>query len=218
MASSQEPAWHALAHDSATPPELRVAICALLPTSGTHNRIPLTRALAADPAVSLSVRAKAAALLAEDLGEEGRSILRALAGPRTTDPEAHLAVAAAWDGLEVGDEAVACYRRVLESDAATAGQRVRAAEGLAAYRPVRNLAGQALETVLADHRAAVPARIDAAQALLSLGETAEAHLGLFRLARETGPTDAERERILDLLPPDLRACAPARTPGPAPHP
>ncbi|MGW1167122.1 trypsin-like peptidase domain-containing protein [Streptomyces sp. NPDC002550] len=209
---------HSLASDPTEPPELRVALCAFLPTSGAHNRIPLTRALATDPDVPPAVRAGAAALLTEDLGEEGRNVLRDLSGSHTTDPEAHLAAASAWDGLDVGNEAVAAYRRILESDSAAARHRVRAARGLAAYRPVRNLAEEALKTVLADTSAPVPDRVEAAGALLGLRETAEAHLGLFRLAREVGPSEAERDRILGLLPPDLRACAEARPLKPASPP
>ncbi|MGW0768892.1 trypsin-like peptidase domain-containing protein [Streptomyces sp. NPDC002676] len=197
-------AWYDLASDPTTPPELRVHIYELLPTSGAHNRIPLTRALAADPAVPLPVRARAAAFLVEDLGEEGRRILRALSNPHTTDPEAHLAAAAAWDKLDVGNEAVAAYRRVLDAEDSAAGHRVRAASGLAKYRPVRHVARRALTTALADPAAPAAARVEAAEALLTLRETAEAHLGLFRLAREPGLTEAERQRIQDLLPPDLR--------------
>ncbi|MEU2060646.1 trypsin-like peptidase domain-containing protein [Streptomyces sp. NPDC013455] len=201
--------WYPLAADPTTPPELSVRICESLPTSGAHNRIPLTRALAAGPAASLSVRAKAAALLAEDLGEEGRALLRALSNPRTTDPEAHLAAAAAWESLDVGNEVVAACRRVLDAGGATAGQRVRAAQALARYRPVRHLAVRALRDTLADPAAPVAARVEAAEALLTLRATADAHLGLFRLARETGPGEALRGRMLELLPPDLRACVEA---------
>ncbi|WP_225830019.1 serine protease [Streptomyces sp. NK08204] len=196
--------WYKLAADLATPHDLRSHICELLPASGVHNRIPLARTLAADPAAPLPARAQAAALLAEDLGEEGRAVLRALSNPDTTDPEAHLAAAAAWDELDVGNEAVAAYRRVLDAEGTAAGHRVRAASGMARYRPVRHVARRVLATVLGDSAAAAGVRIEAATALLTLRETAEAHLGLFRLAREPGLADAERNRIRELLPPDLR--------------
>lgn len=49
----------------------------------------------------------------------------------------------------------------------------------------------------------VATRIKAAEKLLTAHEYAEAHLGLFRLARTAEPTPAERERITALLPPDL---------------
>jgi hypothetical protein len=202
--------WSALAADPATPPDLRVRIFESLPTSGARSRVPLARALAADPAAPPSARARAAALLAQDLGEEGRTLLRALSGPDTTDPEAHLAVAAAWEQLDVGNEAVAACRRVLETDGTAAGYRVRAARALGRYRPVRHIALRALKDALADGAAPTPARVEAAEALLELRATAEAHLGLFRLAREAGPAEAWRDRILDLLPADLRPCAEAR--------
>ncbi|MEU2927991.1 hypothetical protein ABZ636_23530 [Streptomyces sp. NPDC007251] len=49
------------------------------------------------------------------------------------------------------------------------------------------------------------------RALLGLWESAAAHLGLFRVAQKTGAEDAERRRILELLPPDLRVCAQDRS-------
>ncbi|GAA2771863.1 hypothetical protein GCM10010521_57260 [Streptomyces rameus] len=201
--------WSALAADPATPPDLRVRIFGSLPTSGARSRVPLARALAADPAAPPSARARAAALLAQDLGEEGRTLLRALSHPDTTDPEAHLAVAAAWERLDVGNEVVAACRRVLDTDGTAAGYRVRAARTLGRYRPVRHIALRALKDALADGAAPRPARVEAAEALLGLRATAEAHLGLFRLAREPGPAEASRDRVLDLLPADLRACAEA---------
>ncbi|MGW7521952.1 hypothetical protein [Streptomyces sp. NPDC054783] len=130
------------------------------------DRIPFTRAPAADPGVPPAVRAKAAALLTEDLGEEGRNILRDLSGSHTAGPGAHLAAASAGDGLDVDNEAVAAYRRVLESESAKPPHRVRAAQGRAAYRPVHDLTREVLRAVPAVTSAPVPARVEAARALL----------------------------------------------------
>ncbi|MFE1338597.1 trypsin-like peptidase domain-containing protein [Streptomyces sp. NPDC058733] len=199
--------WYALAADARTPAELRVAVCALLPPLGPYNRIPLARRLASDLTVALDVRAKAAALLAEDLGEEGRRLLRDLAGPHTTDPEAHAAVAAAWEKLGIGAEAVAAFRRVLDDERSEARQRVEAAARLARWREARGQARTALLSVLYDEGAPLGVRIDAAERLLGLREEAEAHLGLLRLARSRTPGPQERERIARLLPDDLRGLA-----------
>ncbi|MFG2357271.1 transposase [Streptomyces sp. NPDC048521] len=49
-----------------------------------------------------------------------------------------------------GNEAVAAYRRALDTGGGKARHRVEAAEGLARYRPVRHVARQALRTVLGD--------------------------------------------------------------------
>ncbi|MGW9120284.1 trypsin-like peptidase domain-containing protein [Streptomyces sp. NPDC055663] len=219
---SSDGPWHALALDAGTPPELRVTICRCLPTSGAHNRIPIIRALATDPAVPVIVRATASALLADDLGEEGRRLLRELSGPHTTDPEAHLAVAAAWEELDVGREAVAACLRVLDDERAGepsyAHHRLAAAAKLTRWRSSRGRAVRALKDVLADGAAPVAVRIDAARRLISVPETAEAHLGLLRLAVGAEPDAEERARILELLPEDLRRLAgPGARPG-AGHP
>ncbi|MGW2106457.1 trypsin-like peptidase domain-containing protein [Streptomyces sp. NPDC001948] len=219
---SSDGPWHALALDAGTPPELRVTICKCLPTSGAHNRIPIIRALATDPAVPVTVRATASALLADDLGEEGRRLLRELSGPHTTDPEAHLAVAAAWEELDVGREAVAACLRVLDDERAGepsyAHHRLAAAAKLTRWRSSRGRAVRALKDVLADGAAPVAVRIDAARRLISVPETAEAHLGLLRLAVGAEPDAEERARILELLPADLRRLAgPGAGPG-AGHP
>lgn len=204
--------WYALATDEATPPELRAAICEYLPASGALNRIPVARTLAADPNCPVDVRAKAAALLAEDLGEEGRRVLGTLSGPGTTDPEAHLAAAAAWAKLDVGSEAEAACRRVLDGERVDARHRVRAAGALMKWRSARSRAKEALRSVLADPDASVAVRIEAAEKLVAAREPAEAHLGLLRLALAAEPSPRERSRITDLLPADLRAYADG-TPG-----
>ncbi|MFG2953859.1 trypsin-like peptidase domain-containing protein [Streptomyces sp. NPDC048291] len=197
--------WHAVASDASVPPELRVAICEHLPVSGAFNRIPLTRALTAEAAHPVGVRAQAAALLAEDLGEEGRQALLALSGPATTAPEAHLAAAAAWVKLDIGCEAEAACLRVLDDARATAHHRVRAAGELLRWRSARDAAKRTLRSVLSAPDAPVPVRIDAAERLLTARATADAHLGLLRLALEHTPTSGERSRITALLPADLRA-------------
>lgn len=199
--------WFALAADHATPPELRVEVCEYLPPSGALNRIPLARALASDPACPVQVRARAAALLAEDLGAEGRGVLLELSGPRTTDPEAHLAAAGAWTRLDVGSEAEAACRRVLDGERAHARHRVLAAGELMRWRSARGCAKEALRSVLTDRRVSVAVRIAAAHKLIAAREPAEAHLGLLRLALELEPGHGERAHVLDLLPADLRACA-----------
>ncbi|MEU0627292.1 hypothetical protein [Streptomyces sp. NPDC005989] len=72
--------------------------------------------------------------------------------------------------------------------------------------------------VPADGAAPVAVRIDAARRLISVPETAEAHLGLLRLAVGPAPDAEERARILELLPADLRRFAvPGAGPG-AGHP
>ncbi len=215
-----EEGWFALALDAETPVQLRVEICEVLPTSGEHNRIPLVRALAADAACPVDVRAKAAALLAEDVGEEGRRVLRDLSGPHTDDREADLAVGAAWDKLGIGDEAVSAYSRVLDDERTDARHRVTAAARLARWPAARGAARQALNAVLDDLRAPVSARIEAAENLIRVRASAEAHLGLLRLAVELEANGDERARVLELLPADLRTLA-ERAPTAAdetPHP
>ena len=197
--------WYVLARDGGTPPELRVAICEHLPSSGAHNRIPLTRSLATDTTCPVSVRAEAAALLSKDLGEEGRRLLQELSGPHTYDPEAHLAAAVAWEKLDVGGEAVAACRRVLDDEQADARHRVAAAVRLVKRHAERGLAKQALRAVLNEQEAPAAIRIEAAEHLIAVREPAEAHLGLLRLALEPAPSAEERSRALDLLPADLRA-------------
>jgi thioredoxin-like negative regulator of GroEL len=203
--------WHALAVAPATPPELRVTICKRLPSSGAHNRVPLARELATDTTAPVTVRAEAAVLLAEDLGEEGRRVLWELSGAHTTDPEAHLAAAAAWAELDVGREAVAACLRVLDDERPdtrpAAVHRVSAAVRLMKWRSSRGRAVRALRDVLGDGAAPVAVRIDAARHLLAVPEVAEAHLGLFRLAVGPEPDSGERARILELLPADLRRIA-----------
>ncbi|MFI5768789.1 trypsin-like peptidase domain-containing protein [Streptomyces sp. NPDC051658] len=207
--------WHTLARNPETPSELRVSICKFLATSGAHNRIPITRALVADPAAPVTARAKAAALLAEDLGEEGRGALRELSGAHTTDPEAHLAAVAAWEELDVGREAVAACLRVLDDERSGershARHRVAAAAKLARWRSSRGRAVRALKGVLGDGAAPVAVRIDAGRQLIAVSEVAEAHLGLLRLAASPEPDADERARIADLLPADLRRYAGAAT-------
>ncbi|MFF9819642.1 trypsin-like peptidase domain-containing protein [Streptomyces sp. NPDC014006] len=200
-------AWYPLAADRETPPALRVAVCAYLPALGAFSRVRLARDLASDPAVPLDARARAAALLAEDLGEEGRRLLRDLAGPHITNPAAHAAVAAAWEKLDIGTEAVAAYRRVLEGERAEAQLRVETAARLARWREARGTALRSLRAVLHDEGAPTDVRIDAAERLLALQEQAEAHLGLLRLARAGASGAAERQRVTDLLPDDLRDLA-----------
>ncbi|MGW1711749.1 trypsin-like peptidase domain-containing protein [Streptomyces sp. NPDC002156] len=207
--------WFALAANDGTAPELRAEICAYLPASGAFNRVPVARVLASDPACPVEVRARAAALLAEDLGEEGRLLLRALSGPHTTDPEAHLAVAAAWTKLDVGGEAEAACHRVLDSEEALARHRVLAAGELMRWRSARGRAKEVLRSVLADRGVPVAVRIEAAEKLIAVREPAEAHLGLLRLALGLEPSPGDRARILDLLPSDLRACAVRVPPDPA---
>ncbi|MFD0341788.1 NACHT domain-containing protein [Streptomyces sp. NPDC127117] len=203
--------WRVLARDPVTPPALRVTVCKFLPASGAHNRIPIARALVADTTAPVTVRAKAAALLAEDLGEEGRSALQELSGAHTTDPEAHLAAAAAWEDLDVGREAVAACLRVLDDKRPEARpaalHRVAAAAKLTRWRSSRGRAVQALKDVLGDGAAPVAVRIDAARHLIAVPEVAEAHLGLLRLAVGPQPDTEERARILELLPADLRRIA-----------
>ncbi|WP_327171790.1 hypothetical protein OG471_20215 [Streptomyces sp. NBC_01336] len=63
-----------------------------------------------------------------------------------------------------------------------------------------------------DRAARTPVRIDAAERLTSVAETAEAHLGLLRTATEAQTTDDARTRIGSLLPSDLRGWA-AASPG-----
>ncbi|MEU3843002.1 hypothetical protein AB0E88_23560 [Streptomyces sp. NPDC028635] len=137
--------------------------------------------------------------------EQGRRLLRDLSGPHTTDPAAHAAVAAAWEELDLGAEAVAAYRRVPEDERADARRRVGASARPARRREARGTARQILRAVLREARAPVGVRIDAAEHLPALREEAEAHLGLLRPAREDAPGEAERQRIADLLPDD---CAP----------
>ncbi|MGW1432924.1 trypsin-like peptidase domain-containing protein [Streptomyces sp. NPDC002431] len=209
---SDHASWHALAQVPGTPPELRVAVCEQLPTSGAYNRVPIARALAADPGTLVAARVQAAALLAEDLGEEGRNVLRELSGPHTTDPEAHLAAAAAWEKLDVGREAVAACLRVLDDGARGGGtvaarHRLAAAERLTRWHSSRARAVRALTELLGDGAAPVPVRIDAARQLIGAARTAEAHLGLLRLAAEPGPDVDERARVVELLPADLRRYA-----------
>ncbi len=199
--------WYALARDGSAPPELRAAICEFLPSSGAHNRIPLTRALAANTAYPARARAKAAALLAEDLGDEGRRILRNLSGPHTTDPEAHLAAASAWEKLHIGREAVAAYRHVLDDERADARHRLAAAGALAKWRTLRGRAVQTLKEILGDREAPVAVRVDAAEQLINIRESAEAHLGLLCLALQPELSTDERAHMVDLLPTDLRVCA-----------
>ncbi|MFF4545679.1 trypsin-like peptidase domain-containing protein [Streptomyces sp. NPDC001435] len=205
LGASLDESCHTLATEDTTPPELRVAICEHLPASGALNRIPVVRALAADTACPVDVRARAAALLAEDLGEQGRVVLRSLSGPGTTDPEAHLGVAAAWVKLDVGCEAEAAYRRVVEDGHAPARHRVLAADGLMRWRSARNRAREVLRSVLADQDVPVTVRIEAAEKLIAAHEPADAHVGLLRLAPAPEATPEERSRIADLLPADLRA-------------
>ncbi|MEU9947858.1 hypothetical protein [Streptomyces sp. NPDC047939] len=66
--------------------------------------------------------------------------------------------------------------------------------------------------MLGDRAAQTPVRIDAAERLMSVAETAEAHLGLLRMATEPQTTDDARARIGSLLPADLRGWA-APSPG-----
>ncbi|MGW3442389.1 trypsin-like peptidase domain-containing protein [Streptomyces sp. NPDC001076] len=197
--------WYPLAADAAVPPELRVAVCERLPASGAFNRVPLTRALAADTAHPVGVRAQAAALLTKDLGDEGRRILLGLSHPGTTDAEAHLAAASAWGELGIGCEAESACLRVLDDGQAGAQHRVRAAGELMRWRTARDVARRTLRSVLGASNSPVPVRIDAAQRLLAAHATADAHLGLLRLACEPAPTPAELSRIEALLPVDLRA-------------
>ncbi|MFD0318678.1 trypsin-like peptidase domain-containing protein [Streptomyces flavalbus] len=194
--------WYDLAADADVPPQLRVAICRSLPGSGAHNRIPLTRAIATDPSAPLQARAQAAVLLAEDLGEEGRRILHSLSSPDTTDPEAHLAAASAWEELDIGAEAVAAYRRVLDG-AAHPDARVTAATALTKYRAWRRPATRTLAAILNDPNTPTPTRLDAAEHLVTAHESAEAHLGLLRLTRAARLSPEDRARALRLLPPDL---------------
>ncbi|MGW2083864.1 trypsin-like peptidase domain-containing protein [Streptomyces sp. NPDC001880] len=203
--------WHALARTPETPPELRVAVCQWLPTSGAHNRIPIARALVADPATPVTARAQAAALLADDLGEEGRRALWELSGAHTTDPEAHLAAAAAWEELDVGREAVAACLRVLDDGECAARHRLAAATKLTRWRSSRGRAVRALKGLLGDGAAPVAVRVDAGRQLIAVSEVAEAHLGLLRLAAGPEPDAEERARIVDLLPADLRRYAGAVT-------
>nr|WSZ12987.1 trypsin-like peptidase domain-containing protein [Streptomyces canus] len=200
--------WFALADDDGTPPELRVAVCENLPASGSLNRIPVTRSLATDPAHPVEVRAAAAALLAEGLGEEGRLVLRSLSGPDVIDAEAHLAAAAAWTKLDVGSEAEAACRRVVDGEQAGAHHRILAAAELMKWRTARGRAKEALRAVVADRGAPVRARIEAAEKLIAFREPAEAHLGLLRLALELGPAHEESPPVLALLPSDLSRCVP----------
>ncbi|WP_406180581.1 trypsin-like peptidase domain-containing protein [Streptomyces canus] len=200
--------WFALATDDDAPPQLRVAVCEHLPTSGALNRIPVTRALASDPTHPVEVRARAAALLAEDLGEEGRLLLQSLSAPHTTDAEAHLAAAAAWTKLDVEGEAEAACRRVVDSEQAHARHRALAAAKLMKWRTARSRAKEVLRAVVADRGAPVPVRIEAAEKLIAFREPAEAHLGLLRLSLELGPGHEDRPRVLALLPSDLRRCVP----------
>jgi hypothetical protein len=200
--------WFALAADAGVPPELRVAVCERLPASGALNRIPVTRSLATDPAHPVRVRAQAAALLAEDLGEEGRRVLRSLSGPHTSDAEAHLAAADAWTKLDVGGEAEAACRRVVDSEQAQARHRILAAARLMKWRSARSRAKEVLRAVVADRSAPVVVRIEAAEKLSAFREPSEAHLGLLRLALELGPEHDNRARVLALLPSDLRRCVP----------
>ncbi|MCX4608722.1 serine protease [Streptomyces mirabilis] len=195
--------WYYLALDDCTPAELRTTICDHLPGSGAYNRVPLLRTLAATPTVDIRTRASAAALLGEDLGEEGRCILHEISGPHTTNPEAHLAAAAAWEKLDIGREAVAAYGRVLDDEQTDPTHRVTAAGELIKWPALRGRAKEALAALLNSPEALVVTRISAAEKLLAAHEQAEAHLGLFRLARTSEPTPAERERIAALLPPDL---------------
>ncbi|MFJ3036898.1 S1 family peptidase [Streptomyces tendae] len=201
------PPWFTLAADPATPPRLRLAICAQMPSAGRHNRIPLARALATDSSLPTKVRAPAAALLAYDLGEEGRRLLQELSAPGRGVAEAHLAVGAAWEELDIGVEAVAAYQRVLKDERADARHRVDAAARLARRREARGTARQALRAVLYGERAPVAARVDAAEHLVAMHEQAEAHLGLLRLTLELPPESAERDRITGMLPADLRTVA-----------
>lgn len=200
--------WHALARDPATPPPLRIEICSHLPRSGRYNALLPARVLANDEGCPVEVRAKAAVLLAEAVGDEGRRILHGLSGPRTAEPLAHLAAAAAWEKLNIGGEAVTAYRRVLDSAHADARHRVTAAVRLAPWRTARDAALRTLTGVLGASREPVSVRIEAAVALMALRATAEAQLGLLRLAREAGPSDAERARARDLLSSDLRDLIP----------
>ncbi|MGW0934430.1 trypsin-like peptidase domain-containing protein [Streptomyces sp. NPDC002666] len=205
--------WHTLARDETSPPELRVAICEHLPTSGARNRIPLARALAANAAHPVGVRAKAAVLLAQDLGAEGRELLRELSGPHIAAPDAHLAAARAWAELDLGGEAVAAYLRLLDGERTSARHRVDAAGDLTKWPAVRHRAVREFKAVLSDRTADTPVRIDAAERLMSIAETAEAHLGLLRMAAGPEISDADRTRIRSLLPADLRGSAGASPRG-----
>jgi hypothetical protein len=198
--------WYTLAADDGTPPELRLVLCDFLPSDGASSRVPLVRALAADLACPVQVRARAAVFVTEDLGEEGHLVLRELSGPDTADSGAHLAAAAAWEELDVGGEAVAAYRRVLDDEGSAAGHRVAAAKALIKWRAVRKVAVRALKELLGEGGAPLPVRFDAAEVLIGSRETAEAHLGLLRLARDARLGTAERGRLLDLLPADFHAC------------
>ncbi|MFE6287276.1 trypsin-like peptidase domain-containing protein [Streptomyces sp. NPDC057877] len=209
--------WYDLAAAPTTPPRLRVALCRALPTSGALNRIPLTRTLATDPSCPPAARAVAATLLAKDLGAEGRDVLLALSSPHTTDPASHLAAASAWEELDIGSEAVAAYRRILDDDppTTTPGHRVTAAQALIKYRAWRPHATRTLTAILNDPAAPTPTRLDSAQHLITAHATAEAHLGLLRLTRATPHlTPEDRARALRLLPPDLHPCATAPTEEP----
>ncbi|WP_031103657.1 hypothetical protein [Streptomyces sp. NRRL S-146] len=59
---------------------------------------------------------------------------------------------------------------------------------------------------MAEGGAPLTLRFDAAEVLIGSGATAEAHLGLLRLARDAPLGSAERGRLLDLLPADFHAC------------
>lgn len=68
--------------------------------------------------------------------------------------------------------------------------------------------------MLGDGAAPAAALVDAARRLISVPETAEAHLGLLRPAVGPEPDAGERARILLLLPADLRRFAePGAGPG-----
>ncbi|MFF4979003.1 trypsin-like peptidase domain-containing protein [Streptomyces sp. NPDC001046] len=198
--------WYALAADDETPPELRVMLCDFLPSDGASSRVPLVRALAADPAFPVQVRARAAVFVTQDLGEVGHAVLRELSGPNTADSKAHLAAAAAWEELDVGGEAVAAYRRVLDGEGTAAGHRVAAAKVLVKWRSVRRVVVRALKELLREGGMPLSVRLDAAEVLIGSGETAEAHVGLLRLARAARLGAEERRRLLDLLPADFHAC------------
>ncbi|MEX0168989.1 trypsin-like peptidase domain-containing protein [Streptomyces sp. LMG1-1-1.1] len=195
--------WHHLAAADATPAQVRTAICHHLPGSGAYNRIPLLRTLVAIPTIDVRTRASAAALLGTDLGEEGRRILHDISSPHTTDPEAHLAAAAAWEELDIGHEAVAAYDRVLTDQQAAPAHHATAAGQLIKWPALRSRAKKTLTTLLNSPHSPVTTRITAAEHLLTAHEPAEAHLGLLRLARTPAPTPAEHHHITALLPPDL---------------
>ncbi|MFJ2585757.1 hypothetical protein [Streptomyces sp. NPDC087538] len=68
--------------------------------------------------------------------------------------------------------------------------------------------------MLGDGAAPAAALVDAARRLISVPETAEAHLGLLRPAVGPEPDAGERARNLLLLPADLRRFAePGAGPG-----